>query len=67
MRESESTFNNPLLSLLGKCEKREEEVRPLWSELPLDAAGSAQGAASSRPEKRRMQRKESDTFKCSYK
>ena len=67
LRESESTFNNPLLSLLGKCEKREEEVRPLWIELPLDASGSAQDVASPQPLKRRMQRKESDTFKCSYK
>ena len=63
LRESESTRYNPLLSLLGNCEKREDEVRPLWIGLPLDATGSAQEAAIARPVKRRMQRKESDPYK----
>ena len=65
LRESESTRYNPLLSLLGKCEKREDEVRPLWIGLPLDATGSAQDVASPRPLKRRMQQKEPDPYKCS--
>ena len=64
LRESESTRYNPQLSLLGKCEKREEKMHALWLELPLDATGSAQDAASPRPLKRRMQRKESDPYKC---
>ena len=64
LRESESIRNNPLLSLLGKCEKRGEEVRPLWVGLPLATSGSAQDAASPRPLKRRMQRKEPDPYKC---
>ena len=63
LRESKSTRRNPLLSVLGKCEKREDEVRPLWIDLPPDATGSAQEAASARPVKRRMQRKESDPYK----
>ena len=49
--------------MLGKCEKREDEVRPLWIDLPPDATGSAQEAAIARPVKRRMQRKESDPYK----
>ena len=67
LTESESTKYNPLLSLLGKCENREGKLHPLWLELPLDATGSAQDAASPRPLKRRMQRKEPDPYKCSYK
>ena len=64
LRESESTRYNPLLSFLGKCEKRGEEVRPLWIGLPLVAAGSAQDVASPRPLKRRMLQKEPDPYKC---
>ena len=49
--------------MLGKCEKREDEARPLWIDLPLDAASSAEEAAIARPVKRRVQRKESDPYK----
>ena len=63
LRESESTQYNPLLSLLGKCEKREENMHPLWLALPPDATGSAQDAAIPRPLKRRMQRKDADPYK----
>ena len=63
LRETESSQRNPLLSTLGKCEKREEEVRPLWLDLPLDAAASAQDTAGVRPVKRRMQRKDSDPYR----
>ena len=65
LRESESTRYNPLLSLLGQCEKCDEEVRPIWIGLPLTVTGSAQDAASSRPLKRRMKQKESDPYKYS--
>ena len=65
LRESESTRYNPVLSFLGKCEKRDEEVRPIWIGLPLTATCSAQDAASSRPLKRRMKQKESDPYRCS--
>ena len=63
LRENESSRRNPLLSLLGKCEKREDEVRLLWIDLPPDATGSAQEAAGVRPVKRRMQRKDSDPYR----
>ena len=49
--------------MLGKCEKREDEARPLWIDLPLDAASRAQEAAIARPVKWRVQRKESDPYK----
>ena len=63
LRENESTQYNPLLSLLGKCENRQGKLHPLWLELPLGAAGSAQDAARPPPLKRRMQRKDSDPYK----
>ena len=63
LRESESTQYNPLLSLLGKCEKQLEELVPLWLALPQDATGSAQDAVNPRPLKRRMQRKDTDPYK----
>jgi len=63
LRESESTQYNPLLSLLGKCEKQEEKLHPVWLTLPQDATGSAQDAANPRPLKRRMQRKGTDPYK----
>ena len=63
LRESESTQYNPLLSLLGKCEKQLEELVPLWLPLPQDATGSAQDAVNPRPLKRRMQRKDADPYK----
>ena len=65
LRETESTRYNPLLSLLGKCEKRDEEVVPMWMGLPLAASGSAQDAASPPAAKRRHVLKEDDIYKCS--
>ena len=62
LRETESTRRNPLLSLLGKCEKREDEVRPLWIDLPPDATGSGQDAAGVRAVKRRKQGEDSDAY-----
>ena len=53
LRESESTNGNPLLSLLGKCEKKGEEWHPMWKTLPTECAGSAQDAATSPARKRR--------------
>ena len=53
LRESESTKSNPLLSLLGKCEKNGEEVLPLWLGLSTGCAGSAHDEQSPRPPKRR--------------
>lgn len=76
LREMESTRYNPLLSLLGKCEKSEEDIQPIWMGLPLAAKGSAQDhlavtgsahdAASQRPPKRHLVQKEPDRYKCSY-
>ena len=63
LRESESIQYNPLLSLLGKCEKQQEKLNPVWLALPQDATGSAQDAANPRPLKRRMQRKDADPYK----
>ena len=63
LRETESSQRNPLLSILGKCEKREEEIHPLWLDLQLDAAACARDTADVRPVKRRMQRKDSDPYR----
>ena len=54
LRESESTRYNPLLSLLGKCEKSDDELLPLWLGLPLVAAGSAQDASTPAPKRRHI-------------
>ena len=64
LRESESTRYNPLLSLLGKCEEREEKTAPLWLDMPHVDPGSAQDGASPRPATRRVVRKEPDRYKC---
>ena len=53
LRESESTQGNPLLSLLGKCEKTGEDWQPLWKTCPTDGAGSGEEAATSPARKRR--------------
>ena len=53
MRESESTKNNPLVSLLGKCEKKGEEVQPIWMGLPAEIAGFAHDAGTSPARERR--------------
>ena len=54
LRESESTRYNPLLSLLGECEKSDDELLPLWLGLPLVAAGSAQDASTPAPKRRHI-------------
>ena len=53
LRESESTNGNPLLSLLGECEKKGEEWHPKWKTLASECAGSAQDAGTSPARKRR--------------
>ena len=54
LRESESTRYNPLLSLLGKCEKSDDELLPLWLGLPPAAAGSAQDASTPASKRRHI-------------
>ena len=67
LRESESTNNNPLLSLLGKCEKKEEEWQPRWKTATTKCAGSAQDAGTSPARKRRhIQLKPTEQEKCSF-
>ena len=53
LRESESTNSNPLLSLLGTCEKKGEEWHPKWQTVASQSAGSAQDAKTSPARKRR--------------
>ena len=67
LRESESTNGNPLLSLLGKCEKRGEEWHPMWKILLTACAGSAQDAGTSPARKRRnIQVKPTEQEKYSF-
>ena len=67
LRESESTNSNPLLSLLGKCEKKEEEWQPRWKTATTKCAGSAQDAGTSPARKRRhIQVKPTEQEKYSF-
>ena len=67
LRESESTNGNPLLSLLGKCEKTGEEWHPMWKTCPTDGAGSGAEAATSPARKRRhIQVKPTEQEKYSF-
>ena len=68
LRESESTNSNPLLSLLGKCEKKGEEFLPMWKALPAESTGSAHDAGTSPARKRRnIQVKPTEREKYSFK
>ena len=53
LRESESTNGNPLLSLLGKCEKKGDDYLPVWKSLPTACTGSALDSGTSPARKRR--------------
>ena len=67
LRESESTNSNPLLSLLGKCEKKGEEWHPKWQTVASQSAGSAQDAGTSPARKRRhiqMMLTENEMYSC---
>ena len=67
LRESESTKSNPLLSLLGKCEKKGEEWHPKWQTIASQSAGSAQDAGTSPARKRRhIQMKLTEEEKYSF-
>ena len=67
LRESESTKSNPLLSLLGKCEKKGEEVLPIWMGLPAEITGFAHDAGTSPARKRRnVQAEQTERYKYSF-
>ena len=67
LRESERTNSNPLLSLLGKCEKKGESWHPKWQTVASQSAGSAQDAGTSPARKRRhIQMKLTEEEKYSF-
>ena len=67
LRESDSTNYHPLISLLGKCEKKGEEWHPKWQTVASQSAGSAQDAGTSPARKRRhIQMKLTEEEKYSF-